>query len=144
MKSKVIGTVIRYGIITAIGFFLMWFVLWTNDYSTITDEARRFKVLADSFTVPGVILIMVGLLILLSSFGAVDGLAYALGGLFRRLIPGARHNEAEKETYYDYVMRKKAKQRPSLLPFFVVGGIFLAVSIIYIVRFYGVYQGVTM
>lgn len=139
MKQKIRKLALRYGIMTAVGLLLMWFVLWANEYNMITDEAQRLKVLADSMTVPGMILILVGLLVKFSAFGALDGLGFLFGGLFRRVFPGGRNQDSDKEGYYEYVQRKRAKRKGSIAEFFVVGAVFMVIAVIQIIRFYQVY-----
>jgi len=131
-------TVIKYVIAFAVGGLLAYYVLVVTGYNEVTDEAVRLKILADCFTVPGVVLIMVSAFCWLSSKGAVDGIGYALGGLFRRLIPGAQHSEPEK--YYDYVLRKQEKRKVGYGFLAITGVIFLAVAVFFIVKFYQVYE----
>jgi len=137
VKKNSAGTILKYVIAFAIGGLLCYYALAVTGYSEVTDEVVRLKMLADCFTVPGVVLIMVSAFCWLSSKGAVDGISYALGGLFRRLLPGAQHSEPEK--YYDYVTRKQEKRKGGFGFLAVTGLVYLAVAIYFIVKFYQVY-----
>lgn len=137
MKKISVGTIIKYVVAIAVGLLLAYYVMLVNDFNNVTDEVVRLKLLADCFTVPGVVLIMASAFCWLSSKGAMDGISYAVGGLFRRLIPGAQYKEPEK--YYDYVMRKKEKRQGGFGFLAVVGLGFLLISIVFIIKFYQVY-----
>lgn len=137
MKKVSAGSIIKYVIAIAVGLLLAYYVMVVNDYSNVTDEVVKLKLLADCFTVPGVILIMASAFCWLSSQGAVDGIGFALSGLFRRLIPGAQSKEPEK--YYDYVMRKQEKRRGGFGFLAIVGAGFLLIAIVFIIKFYSVY-----
>ena len=137
MKKISAETIIKYVVAFVIGGLLSYYVMIVNGYQEVTDEVVRLKLLADCFTVPGVVLIMVAIFCRLSAQGAVDGISYALGGLFRRLIPGAQYKEPEN--YYDYVQRKKEKRKGSYGFLAVTGCVYLLIAIIYIVKFYQVY-----
>ncbi len=138
MKKISAGTITKYVVAIAAGGLLSSYVMVVNDYKNVTDEIEKLRLLADCFTVPGVVLIMLAALCWLSSKGALDGISYAVVGLFRRILPGAQTKEPEK--YYDYVVRKQ-KSRKSGFGFLAVVGLgFLIIAIVFIVKFYQVYQ----
>ena len=135
MKKFSGESVIKYVVAIAVGLLLSYYVMVVNDFANVKDEVVRLRLLADCFTVPGVVLIMVSILCWLSSKGAMDGIAYAIKGL-GRLIPGL---QKEPEKYYEYVMRKKEKRKGGYGFLAIVGLGFLLVSIVFIVKFYQVY-----
>ena len=137
MKKISTGTIIKYIISFAVGGLLAYYVMIVTGFWEVTDEVVRLKILADCFTVPGVTLIMASAFCWLSSKGAMDGISYALGGLFRRLLPGAQYKEPEK--YYDYIQKKQEKRKGGYGFLAVTGSVFLILAIIYIVKFYQVY-----
>lgn len=138
MKNFSAWTIVKYVIALAIGGLLSYYVLVVNGYSEVTDEVVKLKLLADCFTVPGVVLIMISVFCWLSSQGAVDGIGYALGGLIRSLIPGAWRKEPEK--YYDYVQRKQEKRKGGYGFLAITGCVFLLIAIVFIVKFYQIYE----
>ena len=133
------GAIAGYFAATLIGGGICWFILTANSFQTIEDTAEKYRVLSNAFTSPGVILLAVGALVWVSTTGALDMYSYAVGGLFRRFIPGARlTNPAEKESFYDYTQRKKEKRIRGYGFLFVTGGIFTAVGIVFLILFHTV------
>lgn len=133
------GVIARYFAAFMMGGFIAWFILKANSFPTVEDLAEKYRILSNAFTSPGVILLAVGTLVWVSTTGALDMYSYAVGGLFRRLIPGARlTNPAEKETFYDYTQRKKEKRIKGYSFLFVAGGVFTAVGIVFLVLFHTV------
>lgn len=131
------GVIARYFAAFMTGGFITWFILKANSFAEVEETAEKYRILSNAFTSPGVILIMVGILVWISTKGALDMYSYAMGGLFRRLIPGARlTNPAEKETFYDYTQKKNAKRAKGYAFLFVSGGIFTAVGIVFLILFH--------
>ncbi len=102
---------------------------------------EKYRILCDAFTIPGVILILVGALVVLSDSGAFHGigyvLAYAKNTLLHFVVPGALGNT---ETYFDYVERKKAEGRMRSYGFlFGTGVISMLISFIFMFLFYQLY-----
>ena len=102
---------------------------------------EKYRMLCDAFTIPGVILILVGSLVLLSDSGAFHGigyvLSYAKNTLLHFVVPGALGNT---ETYFDYVERKKAEGRMKNYVFlFVAGGLSMFISFVFMFLFYQLY-----
>ena len=99
---------------------------------------EKYRILCDAFTIPGVVLVMLGALMAISNEGALYGISYVLGYAFRILIPAKRH---EHEKYYDYVERKKGEGQVKGYGFlFVVGGASLAIAIVFMILFYRLYR----
>ena len=108
-------------------------VLWVNDFSAVTDNAERLRLLADAFTVPGVLLMMFSALIWIGSDGFFDGLGYAGRWTVRLLLP---FGWFEEEKYSDYKLRK-AKNRVQGYSFlFFTGLAFLLIAAVWIVCYY--------
>ena len=128
----------KYGIATLAGGTLAYLTAVLHGYAEATTLVERYRILADAFTIPGVVIFLMGVLVWIAGEGAFQGLAYSLSWAFRSLIPFGRSGKQEK--YYDYVERQKQKGKPSGYAFlFVVGGAFLAVAIVFIILFYQVY-----
>ena len=105
----------------------------------ITEQelVGQYLILCDAFTVPGILLIMFGFLVLLSNSGALDGISYALQDLKRVFIPGAGLEKHER--YSDYVERRRQKKATGYGFLFVVGGICTAIALVFMALFYSVY-----
>ena len=98
----------------------------------------QYRYLSDAFTIPGVLLIMFGGMVWVSNMGALDGLAFSLRFIAYSLIPGKRAQRSE--SYGDYVMRKREKQVKGYGFLFISGLISLAISLVFVVLFYSLYE----
>ena len=127
--------ILRYLITLAAAGGMFWLVLWVNDYWSATELAEKYKILADGFTVPGVILIMLTALVRLSSEGAFDGIGYAIRQGAYLLIP----KKYKHETYYDYKKSKGEKKPHGYSCMFFVGVVLVLISIVFIVLHSKVY-----
>ena len=104
--------------------------------STLTAAQNFWRIWSNTFTIPGVILVCVGLLSLISREGTFDSLAYAGRSLIRMFERGRKHIR-----FGDYVMerREKRKEKKSMVaPFMVVGGLFVAAAVFCLVMYYQV------
>lgn len=137
MKGSVRGKVIKYGISSVFCLGLAALYVGLRDFS-LQSTMEKYRILCDAFTIPGLVLVMLGALMAVSNEGALDGVAYVLSYAVKILIPGKRH---EHEKYYDYVERKRQQGRVKGYGFlFVVGGISLAIAIIFMILFYRLYR----
>ena len=103
---------------------------------TLTAAQNFWRIWSNTFTIPGVILVCVGLLSLISREGTFDSLAYAGRSLIRMFERGRKHIR-----FGDYVMerREKRKEKKSMVaPFMVVGGLFVAAAVFCLVMYYQV------
>jgi hypothetical protein len=66
----------------------------------------------------------------------MDGLAFLGSSLVRALIPGGRLRTSQK--YYDYIQERQARRKKvsSFLFLLVVGGVCMAVSVVFMILFY--------
>ncbi len=106
-------------------------------FSQTTAEQMRF--LCDAFTVPGMLIVLSGLMMLIAREGALDGLSYLGHYLYHLFIPGKR---GTTQGYSDYVSAKQEKRKEQAGTYgflFVVGGACLAISLIFLGLFYHFY-----
>lgn len=98
------------GIMTAAALvmFMACAVLW--DLFGQTELLPTLKVLADSFTVPGVLFVGVALIGWVGSKGMFDIFGYSIGGLFHLMKRDAY--EKRPETFYDYRVKKDRDRKP--------------------------------
>lgn len=98
---------------------------------------EKYRMLCDAFTIPGLLMLMVGLLLLISNEGMFDGLLYALSYAVKTLIPlwGRDH-----ERYYDYVERKREKRVHGYGFLFVSGAVFMVIALVFLILFYSIYE----
>ena len=83
--------------------------------------------LIDAFSIPGILFIMVGLLIILINYNSLSGVLYILKKVYRSLIPFMRKSE---ERYNEYLKNKKKINGSSVL--ITIGFIYIVLSIILI------------
>ena len=110
-------------------------VLIIRDHSMELDPLVKYLNLADSFSIPAVVMIMAGLLVWVSSQGGFDMISYGLLRAKDSLIPGSKHNG---EQYYDYKVRQDKKRPKGYSFMFISGGIYLVPAIIFNILYYTV------
>lgn len=112
------------------------FVAWTYISLREFSEAPRleqYRMLSDAFLIPGLVTVLIGCLLVISNKGGLDGLSFVLGRAARMLIPGKKKKD---EKYFDYVERKRENPIRGFGFLFVVGGVFCAVAILFMILFY--------
>ena len=137
--SKWIARLLKYGITAAVGGVMCAGVLSLHGYADAASAADRYRILADAFTIPGVILMLSWVLVWLSGEGAFEGISYAFSYALRMLVPGGSKNP---ERYSDYVLRRREKGGLKGVGFlFFTGAAFFLVALVFIALFYSVYGG---
>lgn len=130
-------TILKYGITTFIGALMAYATISLHGFSLAVTDAEKYRILADAFTIPGVVIFLCGVLVAVSNEGIFEGVTYALSYAIKMLIPGQGANRHEK--YGDYIERKRAKGGIKGYGFlFVVGGVFLVIAVVFITLFYSV------
>ena len=61
--NRLKSILIKCGITAVVGVGMVFLVLNLHGFSALSNQSEQFRLLADAFTIPGVIMIMVGLLI---------------------------------------------------------------------------------
>ena len=108
-RSKWWVYLIIYGVEFLVATGLCFLTLWLRNFFTVHyDKATTYRFLADAFTIPGIVFILIGVLVILSVQGAFDGLGYVMRRLFRSIFPFIVKTD---ETYYDYLERRRATRR---------------------------------
>lgn len=102
---------------------------------------EKYRMLCDAFTIPGVLLILFGALVWASDLGGFYGIGfvfnYAKKSLTHFFVPGSLGNT---ESYYDYIERKKSEGHLTGYGFlFIVGGITMAIALVFLFLFYQYY-----
>ena len=140
MRSSLSKTLIKYGISMGISLILILvFVCSRVDVAnpSATAAVDWYLILCDAFTIPGLLFLMLGCMMTLSSQGALDGVTYVLTNAVRMLIPGMGH---KMERYYEYVEHKRANRAKGFGFLYVTGLICMAFSLIFMALFYSIYQ----
>ncbi|MDD4124774.1 MAG: DUF3899 domain-containing protein [Eubacteriales bacterium] len=133
MKKKYIVSLTKYTITVGIGSAISYLVynLYGAAAGNISD---KYRILCDAFTIPGILMLMSGLLVWVSTMGAFDTLAYAFSWAFNRLIPGLTLKSNVK--FYDYIERKKNNRIKGYSFLFICGLAFLLISVVFLILFY--------
>ena len=104
---------------------------------SLTGKADLSMVLCDAFFVPGMLTLLVGLLMWVSSEGGLDAMGYLGSCLVKILLPG-RHGTLEP--YGDYVMRKRESRKKGGMGFLcLIGLAFLVIAFAFWGLFYANY-----
>ena len=135
MSERTKSNLLKYGISGIICLALAAVYCFTREFSQM-DLAERYRTLCDAFTIPAVVALCGGFLVWASNDGAFYGLTYCVGIAWKVLLPGGRH---KIEKYYDYVMRRKEKKITGFGFVFVVGGVCMAIALVFLILFYQVY-----
>ena len=135
MSKRTRSLLLKYGIGSAVALLLaavMLIAKW-SEIKTIQDQ---YRILSDGFTIPGLFYVFASIMMLVTNEGALNGIGFILSYTVKRLIPG-RHGE--QENYGRYVERKKRNQVTGYSFLFVIGGVCLALSVLFTVLFYQAY-----
>ena len=126
-------TVYKYLITAAFGAVLAFIVLLIKDVFHLSQTVDVMKALCDGFFVSGVVLVCVGGLVFVSNGGVFDMLAYGIRTFFESFKKNV--TDRKYRTYYDY--KESKKDRKTSFSFLViVGVVFIAVSMIFLVFYY--------
>lgn len=130
--------VLRYLITLAAAGAMSLLVLWIRDFRSMTSLVDIYRSLADAFTVPGVILIMITALVRISAEGMFDGLGYVFRVAGAMLLPFSKR-KYKHETYYDYKQSKGDKKPHGYSCLFFVGVAFVLVAVVFTLLHSSVY-----
>lgn len=131
--SKSVKCLLKYSITLVCGLCIAGVILWNSDL--LTQELQgTYRILSDAFSLPGFLCLFGGLSVWLSNEGAFDAVTWLVVSAAKALIP-TMHGTNEK--YGDYVARRRAKRASGYGFLFVCGAVFLAVSTVFLLLFYG-------
>lgn len=139
MKDEKKSRIVKYAVTALIGGLIAFVAFALRNFGAAENAAERYRILCDSFTFPGVLLILTAALIALSNEGAFVGIGYAFSHTLRMLIPGMG---GRQETYAEYLERKTGKGRVKGYGFILhVGLAYFAVALLFLVLFYMNFEG---
>ena len=136
MSKSQKGTLMKY-IAASLFVAVMAFV-----YISLRDIQNQplvevYRIVCDAFTVPGMLLILLGAMVWVSDLGAFYGVGYVVSYAINSLKFGGLKNT---ERYADYVDRKRSEGHVTGYGFlFVVGGISMVISLVFMFLFYQIY-----
>lgn len=134
-ERSVLKTVLKYGIAFICGAAVTVVMIISGKPFSAETTAEKYKILCDAFSIPGLLILLLAMLVWASGQGAFTGLGYLGRYLRRALIPGGR-TKYPHETFYDYLQEKKEKKGKTSVAFlFIVGAVFLAVGIVFLILY---------
>ena len=122
---------IKYGVTTGICLVMAIGLLISRDFFNLT-QLDQIRCLCDAFFVPGILCVFGGAIIWLANEGTLDGITYVLSYAFHALLPGSWN---KRESYKDYLERKKDSRISGYGFLFLVGGVFLLISFVFLALF---------
>jgi len=124
---------LKYGITIIIALAISAWYYFSNNGSTLKGS-DLYKVLADAFTIPGIFILMFGLIIFASNEGALDALSYVVHYAGRTLVPFGRLKKPMK--YAEYKESRKEHNISGYSFMLVVGIIFCLIAVVFIMLFH--------
>lgn len=121
-------TVIRYLVTAGVGLAIALIVSFARSLYWQQEAEDVYQALCDCFAVPGMLLILFGLLVICTNGGTFDIFGYGAKkffGLFRK-----ERTEKDKESFYEYRQRKQAGKH-AFAYLFIVGAAFLALGVVF-------------
>ena len=118
-----------------IGISISLAIMLSKNVFKQVSSSEVMHILCDSFFVPGILLLGFGLLIIASNGGTFDMLIYGTKKFFNMF----RKNPTKQleETFYDY-RTAKSENKMECLHFIIVGLVFIAISVIFLLLWYEV------
>lgn len=101
----------------------------------VGSVSECYRILADSFTIPGVMMSSASVLIWISSKGGYDVITYGFSYVKNTFNPNAKLNES----FYDYKIRREEKRLKGCFYLLWVGLGFIAVAVVFTVLFNSTY-----
>lgn len=98
---------VKYIITLVVGFLAAGLIAFSRDILSKTSALEVFHILTDSFTVPGVVIAGIGLLVFASNEGTFDMISYGVSSfvdLFRS------QSKKKYKTFYDYRVARQDKK----------------------------------
>lgn len=138
MSKRVKANLLKYGISSAIAFGLVYVYCSSRDVF-LQPAMERWRILCDAFTIPGLTFIMVGFLMMIANEGFFDMLSYACSKAVGMFLPGRGFSD-DGEKYYEYVQRKRENRTTGFGFLFVVGGVCMALALLFLFLFYRLYN----
>ena len=139
MSSSLKKNLIKYGVTTGLALLLAFFYVYVRvDFSNpgAMPLVEWYRLICDAFTIPGLILLMLGCLMSLSNTGAMDGLGYVVSIAVKMLIPGGA---TKMERYKEYLDRRRDNRVRGYGFLYLVGAGCMAIALVFMVLFYSIY-----
>ena len=139
MSETLKKNLIKYGISVGISLLLAYVYIASRiDLGNLSQVQPMdlYLIICDAFTVPGLLLLMSGLLMTISNMGALDGLGYVAVNGLKMLIPGGGK---KPETFKEYLDRRREKKIRGYGFLYITALGCIAISVVFMILFYRLY-----
>ena len=135
MSKRLKTELIKYSVTSVISVVLVAYYAFSRDILNL-EPVEVYRTLCDGFFLPGIFMIFFGLLFIMNNVGALDAISYLLKYAVRTFAPGAF---GPMPKYLEYVENRRENRSKGYGFLFVVGGVLLSFSVLFLVLFYSVF-----
>ena len=118
---------IRYLVTVVAGLAMVYGYIAPRDLMNQT-QMEQYHILCDAFTLPGLFMVMIGLMLLMGNLGALDAISFAFHYLFHTFLPLT----GESKTYLEFVEDRREHRVRGFGFLFVVGIVFTAIAFVFL------------
>ena len=130
MRNFFKKSIVKYALALIAGLGMVYAYIAPRDLASQT-LIEQYHILCDAFTLPGMFMTLLGLMILMGNLGALDALSYAVHYLLHTFIPLL----GKGKSYIDYVMERREHRLHGYGFLFVVGLLLTAVGVVYLMLY---------
>ncbi|MDO4378002.1 MAG: DUF3899 domain-containing protein [Erysipelotrichia bacterium] len=134
MRKETKISILKYGISSLLSLIAVWIYVTNRDMKSLADT---YRLLSDGFFIPGVMLLCMGILCVLSNMGSFDGISWGLKFALKTLIPFGRLKKQEK--YGDYVAKRRENPIKGYQFMLHVGAVNVLIALVFMILFNRVY-----
>ena len=130
MKNFFKKSIVKYTLALIAGLGMVYAYIAPRDLASQT-LVEQYHILCDAFTLPGMFMTLLGLMILMGNLGALDALSFAVHYLLHTFIPVL----GKGKNYLDFVLERREHKARGFGFLFVVGLLLTAVGVVYLVLY---------
>lgn len=120
---------IKYVSAAIVGALIVLIVCWSEGLFLGPELQKAYRIICDGCFISSVLLIGIGLMCMISNEGIFDVLSYGVINIFRIFHPSNKVF-SERESFYDYRMRKHGK-KVGFAFMLIVGSVYLAAAFVF-------------
>ena len=121
---------VRYLITVAVGLSFVYSYIAPRDLANQT-LIEQYHILCDAFTLPGLFMMLIGLMLLMGNLGALDAISFAFHYLFHTFLPLT----GESMTYLEFVEDRREHRIHGYGFLFIVGAVFTAIAVVFLLLY---------
>lgn len=132
-KEYLIGFIVVFIIDSLIAVTYILSSLGVHSFSL--TGSSLYRVLCDGFSIPGIFTLLFWILLIVSSYGAFDAIAYGVKVAFFTVFYRSLKDTKVEKTYTEYVEVKRGKRKNKYPYMWINGLLFLFLGIIFLIIF---------